>query len=219
MKRYLFILIFCITLYACKNDNTKNTSVQHDAGIQAQKEHPKKLSVHKHQTLKNWVKYYQSIDSSFKLQKFDSINTNTLKITPGSVQGKFERNFDSIYTNFLIYSPHKKKYLDIDSYHWVRKGNSEKEFLYRPDQEINLVNLSNETVERIAFRGPSFTIEDAYWVNENTVILLEGSADKVPAIYTVDLKNKKITKAIYRDTLQKESNYYKQRIKTLLNAQ
>src|SRR5699024_7941570 len=104
---------------------------------------------------------------------------------------------------------------DIDSYYWQIRENEEEEeeILYNADQEINLIDLKDSTVNRIAFRGPSFTVEDAFWKNENTVVLLEGTYESSPNINVIDLAEKQIYSYSYPDTLNKRSFYVEERIK------
>src|SRR5699024_11163243 len=129
----------------------------------------------------NWKKYYQSMQEDFDLKKFELVATSDLEIMKGSISAKYEKDFDSIYTDFLIYNPSENKYLDFDSYYWqISEKEDKKEILYNADQEINVIDLKDSTVNRIAFRGPSFTVENAFWKNENTVILLEGTYESSP---------------------------------------
>src|SRR5699024_2646435 len=130
---------------------------------------------------------------------------------------KYEKDFDSIYTDFLIYNPSENKYLDFDSYYWqISEKEDKKEILYNADQEINVIDLKDSTVNRIAFRGPSFTVENAFWKNENTVILLEGTYESSPNINVIDLEENKIYSYSYPDTINKRSHYTEKRIQEKL---
>lgn len=171
-----------------------------------------------HATLKKWNDYYlTSIDSSFSLSKFKLQSTSKLQKMKGSVLGVFDESFDQVYHNFIIYSPNKKKYIDIDSYLWSFDSLTNR-LIYEADQEINLIHNTPKKIERIGFRGPSYRVEDAFWLGNSMVVLLETSSDKVPAISTIDLKSNTILSFIYQDTLVKASDYSNIRITNKLKC-
>lgn len=213
MKGLPFILIACLLLFSCKNETRKDSTENSDT-LQPPEEKVKEetfiLSEDNDVSLKTWTEYYKTIDTDFKLEKFELISTSDLEKMKGTVSGNFEEGFNPIYENLLIYSPDEEKYIDLDSYHWeIGEGN---QLNFSPDQEINLVNIPNKTLERIAFRGPSNTVEEAYWKGNDTVVLLEESYDKVPYVSLIDLKNEKIKTYMYPDTLDSQSIYNKERI-------
>lgn len=168
-------------------------------------------------TLEDWIIYYQTdIDSFFTLEKFELYSEIQLNKIKGTIYGVYDEMFDETYRNFLIYSPDKKRYIDIDSYQWSLDKNR-KDLLFEPDQEINLVDIPNETVWRIAFLGPSYWVEDAFWENDSIVFLLENSYDKMPSITQINLNSEKMIKFKYQDSLKIHSEYTKHRILNKIN--
>src|SRR5690606_22506683 len=85
--------------------------------------------------------------------------------------------------------------------------------LFSVDQEINLIDIEKKTVNRIAFRGSIEWVEDAFWENDSTVILLENNYEKQPIITKIDIKNKLVLTYYYGDTLDFKSDYTKLRFK------
>jgi hypothetical protein len=160
-------------------------------------------------TLNDWVSYYQKKEPNFSLNKFEFKSIDTLNIIPGNVVAIFDSSFEKIYSNFLIYQNSREKYIDFDSYSWVLDKNGD--LLFSPDQEINLVDINKKTVHRIAFRGPSQWVENIFWNNDSTVVLLENNYDKQPVITKIDLTKKSIKTFIYLDQLDFESEYSKRR--------
>ena len=160
-----------------------------------------------------WMAYYQSQVPSFSLKGFHLKDTSSLTVIPGNVHGSFDPEFDPIYANFLLFSPDKKRYLDIDSYQWSL--GKDQEIASAPDQEINLVDLKAQTVERIAFRGPSQWVEDACWKSNSVVCLLENSSEGTPTITEIDLAAGTIRTYVYNDPLPFKSKYSSLRIKRL----
>jgi hypothetical protein len=143
------------------------------------------------------------------LDNFEFKSKDTLEKCQGSVYAKYDRAFDAIYSQFLIFNSTEEMYLDFDSYSWV--VDEAYTLLFSPDQEINLIDRHNKTVDRIAFRGPSQWVEDAYWQDDTIVVLLENTCKTQPIISKIDLKNKSVNTFIYKDSLTIKSDYSKMR--------
>jgi len=208
LKYSLFFLI--ILIFSCKEE--KDSAVKSDTEKNELRENPHQFDLKKEKDtiFYQWVHFYKDLDPNFDVKNFKKLSTRDLDLMEGTVSGSFDQDFDPIYKDLLIYSPDKEKYLDLDSYHWQMDENQQLQF--SPDQEVNLVNLPEKTVQRIVFRGPSNTVEDAFWKGNNQIVLLEGTYDKVPMISLVNLDKEEITTYIYPDTLAARSNYYQKRI-------
>ncbi len=161
--------------------------------------------------LKDWFDYYKSIELTFSLDNFSLERTDTLDFIQGNIFGNFDENFDKIYSDFIVFSPNKKQYIDFDSYQWTLDEN--KILMFSPDQEINLVDIDTQTVERIGFNGPSYWVENAFWKNDSTVVLLENSDEKYLTISKIYLNSKQIKVFKYQDSLTIQSEYSKLRFK------
>lgn len=158
----------------------------------------------------DWTAYYDSTDDGFGKGQFVLQEERPLEAMAGSIAGNFSPDFDDFYTPLLIHSPDRKRYIDIDSYQWSLDDDGE--IASSPDQEIDLVDTDRKTVTRIAFRGPSQWVENAYWKNNTTICLLENSADKVLSVTEIDLKNRKVRTYVYSDTLKHKSGYTRKRV-------
>ena len=170
--------------------------------------------------LLRWINYYKYFDSNFSLNKFEKMDNHPIQYIDGNVLGVFDEKFDDIYMNFLIYSPNKEMYIDFDSYAWfVYEDDDKSEIFFDIDQEINLVNISKKTVTRIAFRGGSDWVEDAYWINDNTVVLLENSSENKPTVSIFNLEDSEVTIFIYQNTIIQATSYSMQRMEFLLNKE
>lgn len=123
---------------------------------------------------------------NFELQKTEKLDT-----IPGSVKGNFDSEFDTVYEPFLIYNPSKTFYIDLDSYHWTL--GSEGNPMFEADQEVNLVNMTNKTVSRIGFYGPSYWAEDAFWLTDSVFVILENNDEGQPGFQLINLKEKSVT--------------------------
>lgn len=200
-----------IYLNSCNDSKNKNLN-ESNTNTQLESEQEKlKLDINSDSILTKWVEYYKEKKPSFSLSNFYLITTDSLILIQGTVFGSFDNNFDKVYHNFLIYRLDKKQYLDLDSYNWTIDENGQPSF--SPDQEINLIDIENKTVNRIAFRGPSQWVEDAFWKNDSTIVLLENNYEKQPIFTELNLKNKLVRIYKYNETLNLESDYTMLRFK------
>ena len=141
-------------------------------------------------TFQNWLKFYKSADSGISVSNFNLTEVQKLDTMRGNVTGNFDPAFDKTYEPFLIYNPSKTMYLDIDSYNWSIDNEGVVQF--EADQEVNLVSLTDKTVSRVAFFGPSHWVDDAFWVSDSIFVLLENGNDNQPGIMTYNLKDNSI---------------------------
>jgi len=77
------------------------------------------------------------------------------------------------------------------------------------------VNIKNETVSRIGFNGPSYWVEEAFWKNDTTVVLLGNSYEKKLFITLIYLNQKKKIQFEYQDTIDIKSAYIEFRFRKL----
>lgn len=162
----------------------------------------------------DWISYYRSKKADFGPQKFRAEDTGRMERLPGMAKGTFDPEFDPIYEPFLIWSPDKTKYVDIDSYSWEFTDGKVQPF--GPDQEIDLVDVRKKTVQRIAFRGPSQTVENVAWKDNNTLLLLENSPDSGPSVTRIDLRSGRTYTYVYTDPIRSRSGYSDHRFEKLL---
>lgn len=207
---YIFIILIFLNSSCISKDKKEPNIISERIEISTELE---KLNIdsNSNNTLKDWLNYYQKMEPTFSLEQFDFQFTDTLTITQGNVFGNFDKNFDPIYSDFLVYRTDKKQYVDFDSYQWTLDEN--KTPLFSPDQEINLIDIENQSVNRIGFRGPFQWVENVFWENDSTIVLLENSGDKQPIITKLNLKSKIIKVFNYKDTLDFDSKYSELRFK------
>ncbi|UZR93915.1 hypothetical protein [Chondrinema litorale] len=210
LKKHLLLpLSLAMLTFACVKEQDENLQKRENEVSVDEKVDFKNIE---NERLKEWTEYYQTLDASFDLAKFQFQNLDTIRDIEGTVAGTFDESFKEIYNDFLIYSPDKKRYLDIDSYYWQEEnGNA----VFSPDQEINLVDIEKETVTRVAFNGPSLTVESAFWIDNQTFFLLENSVEdgSSPFIAEFDLANELIKYYQYSDSVHFESKFTENKLK------
>ncbi|MDO5656145.1 MAG: hypothetical protein Q4G27_08405 [Flavobacteriaceae bacterium] len=170
----------------------------------------KKTATYSTAVLDNWMDYYNKNVATIRAENFSTEESFKLVRTESTTIPIWNKNFNPVYKDFLIYNADSTMYVDIDSYKW---GFDDKGLLViNPDQEIVLVNIPEKKSERLLFYGPSYWVEDAYFKNDSIVVLLENSTDRIPAYQEINLKSNTSKYFLYDKSLDSESDYYKNRI-------
>lgn len=212
MKNIIHILLILTIFSSCREQkkltNNKVSTIETIKLVLK----PEKLNIDKTSNiiLNNWVDYYRSLEPSFSLDNFFIEKVDTLNFIQGNVFGNFDKEFNKIYTDFIVFSPNQKQYIDFDSYHWsIDETNTP---IFSPDQEINLIDVKNQTVKRIGFNGPSQWVENVFWKDDTTVILLENSNERILRISEINVINQKIKIFKYKSIITIKSDYSEQRL-------
>jgi hypothetical protein len=219
-KVFLLFTVFCFI--AC---NEKVKSVK-DAKVEVEKITEEKIDIksiesfltdkkaNSNPVLLGWISYYKEfLSKDFAVKNFifdEEIKINRQK---SNIYAKFEKEFDKIYEPFLIYSPQKTQYIDFDSYSWQLDDLEMKNVSFNPDQEVSLVDIKTKKIERILFNGPSQWVEEAFWVDENSLILLGNDTDFNPKMIIVDLVLNKFYFFKYNTNLKEPSGYSDERLR------
>lgn len=198
----MFLLLSC--------GDKKETVSQAQSAKKVEKINSKNFHSDNNETLKNWLDYYKTFDPDFNLDNFEFESESSFGKTAGNIYGIYDKEFNNLYSDFLIYSPDRKKYIDIDSNHWILDEDGNPGF--EVDQEINLVDIPYKKIEKIKFYGSSNWVEDAYWKDDHTIVLLENSDDQKPAITQMDVNSQKSMSYKYKSPLKNISEYSMQRI-------
>lgn len=209
MTKVLFYLLTLLLLFVSCREKVEKSAEEQASEIPSPSIHLD-LNEQSNEGLQDWVDYYTSLDTTFSLAAFALELVDTVRFRQGNVLGNFEEGFDSMYADFLVYSPNRKKYIDFDSYLWALDEQNKPEF--SPDQEINLVDIESQTITRIGFNGPSQWLELALWKNDSIVFLFESSSEQLLRISELHLSNKERRTFLYPDTLDVESNYFNLRL-------
>ena len=197
-----------VTLISCSEKKEKKTNDTNTNNFESKQLH---FDLKTNEILKDWFDYYKSENSTFSLSDFKFERTDTLHFIKGNVLGLFDKNFDKTYTNFLVFSADKNKYIDFDSYYWTL--DDEKKPLFDIDQEINLVDIKQQTVTRIGFRSSTTWVENAFWENDSTIMLLENNTENCPRITKIELKKSKSETFKYKDSMSFKPKYFDLRFK------
>ena len=200
MKLYFLLAIF--TLFSCEQKDTTTQDVI--------KNEEKKVRTTKSTSLEEissteWFQYYKSLNLNFRAERFQLQTTSEINYQSSNVITVNQKNFDKVYLPFLVYNKSKTQYLDFDSYQWVLLEDGSAAF--EADQPIALINVNNNEARQIAFFGPSYWIEDAYWKEDSAVVLLGNSYDKVPFVMKYNFDKNTVQNYQYTDTLKFKTNY------------
>jgi hypothetical protein len=208
MKKRTFFLLTLVILISCSEKKEKKTKDSNTNNVEFKQ---LLLDLETNENIKDWFDYYKSKDSTFCLSDFMFERIDTLNFIKGNVLGQFDKNFDKIYADFLVFSEDKNKYIDFDSYYWTL--DNEKKPLFDIDQEINLVDIKKQTVTRIGFRSSTSWVENTFWENDSTIILLENNTENRPRITKIELKNSISVTFKYKNSMRFKPKYYELRLK------
>ncbi len=79
------------------------------------------------------------------------------------------------YGRFLKYSPDSSMFVDLDSYNIDFQKNRKGQLVpieVGPDTEVSLIDVAQKEKTRLVFLGPGNGVEDAGWIDNNSVVLL-----------------------------------------------
>lgn len=205
MRTNLLVIAFLALLFSCSD----NRSIpENDNSSELGKGIP--FFSDQHATFRKWNTYHVSRGSGFQNMDFLFLKPVKTAFTKGTIYGTFDQEFDETYRPFLVYNPNKEQYIDFNSYHWTLV-NGEPQF--EIDQEINWVDTKHKTVKRIAFCGSEEVVEDVYWKDDNTVVLLKMIGGNTPEITIIDLNQQTSTGYVSTRKSDSLSEYYKRRIR------
>lgn len=206
MKKLVFFIT--ILLFSCSDKQEKESTSVLSENKQTQvvenKSEPENIE------LDLWLNHYRKTNPDFSAEKFTISNTSPITYYPSNVKVMNEEGFNEIYKPFFVFNESKNQYLDFDSYQWNIAADGRASF--EADQEVALVDYKNKKAQRIAFFGPSYSIEEAYWKGDSVVVLLGNSYEKVPFMMKYNFKKKTVENLQYPDTLKFDIPYSKVRL-------
>jgi hypothetical protein len=182
MKNLFFLSICSILFFSCSTKS--NTPLSNKA---------KDSDLINTQT----IAFLQSKGQYFNLSEFDrwqnfwNLNQHdfapkTGKLQPTDVEWEPIDNFDfdTLYTEFFIFSPDSNYFLDLDSYNLalVWKDGKLVSYGFEVDTKIVLYDMKNRRYRTVFSCGTPCIIESAFWINETEFCLLgfeESDDDKL----------------------------------------
>ena len=117
--------------------------------------------------------FAKSQTEGFDWSKFKLVNVwkeDSLLVSAFNPSKEYFRS----YGKFVKYSPDSTKFIDLDSYNidiTNKQGKYSGEEM-GPDTEVNLVDIRNKEKTRLVFVGPSGSVEDGGWLDDETVVLI-----------------------------------------------
>ena len=112
--------------------------------------------------------------NTFQLTRF--WKEDSLLIRPFDAGERFFENYGPL----LKYSADSSRFIDLDSYNISIRKNNKGERVGRPqgpDTEVNLVDVKEKMSTRLIFLGPGNNIEDAYWLDNQNLVLISSVDD------------------------------------------
>ena len=157
-----------------------------------------------------WFDYYISEIDEFSIDKFKLVKKwRESQLIQNNIHGDFDENFNINHIKFIINSPDKTQYIDLDSYQIDIIKDENGELISKGgevDQEIDWVNRKTKEIKRIGFYGSCAWIDDAKWVDNNKVVLF-GLNDSHLMINIIDLSTLDFFLFEYPDKLLDRKNF------------
>lgn len=203
MKDYAFLLL--ALLFSC------DQKPKPPANLTASKSKSAQITKQNDSSLKKWLQYYQSENPDFQLDNFKLKETSKISFRETSVAILNKQGFNETYKPFLVFNKSKDHYLDFDSYNWFLEADGTAGF--EADQQVILVDLKQKKARQIAFFGPSFWVEEAYWKEDSVAVLLGNSYDKIPFKTEYNFLQNTVKYYQSADTLKFETPYFKMRLR------
>lgn len=198
----LAFLISCNDTSTASNDAEDSTAVEIDETALAQQQIAAAFP--------DVYQFFAKQDSTFSPQKFMETEADTMQVAPALPANEELKS----YHPYFIYNADSSYAIDLYSYNIVltqRNGKTIGE-AGGPDTEVGLVNLKNNTRQRIYFGGSSSAVLDAKWVDNNTFLLMTGEIIKDyafdPMVIKYTLPQHTIQRFVYEDTLSVRPSEY-----------
>src|SRR5690554_2069224 len=102
MKKLLCILTLLV-LISCKNEKADSPDTTTDVSVET-KENTSIFDSDLQLAIKNWNTYYKERQPGFELNNFYAVDSAKIERITGSVYGVFDNEFNTIYTDFLVFS-------------------------------------------------------------------------------------------------------------------
>jgi hypothetical protein len=142
--------------------------------------------------------------SDYAKKKATGFNWNKFRMTSSwqedsMLESPFtpEKGFYTNYGPFLKYAPDSSHFIDLDSYNIDIKKDAKGRFTGNeigPDYEVSLVDVKDGIKTRLVFLGPGGSIEDAVWLDNQTLALMgvqeNEKGGKTPTLWRFHLPTK-----------------------------
>lgn len=177
---FLFLFISCLSnkkekeTSVVSNDNVEVT--ESNTELKGEYESITDFDIHllSNPTFTKWLAHYQSSNQDFSVNKFEPRDRNKyfsgITSESGGVEGENTNNNTSLY----VYSPNRNYYIDFNGYDIIQDS------VYtgsEVDTKVELMNVKEKKMKQVAFYGPGVGIDDAFWHNDSTYVLLGCSID------------------------------------------
>lgn len=197
MKRLVLVFSFAALLLAC-NSNTEQK--ENENVVQTENEAAPETQTMVQTSFPGYFAFISSQDANFSKDSFDLAEEGKIENMPATPINHAQLD---PFKKYLVYNSDSTLAIDLYSYNYIliNKNGVEKMEEAGPDTEIGLIDVKANTRRRLFFSGPSFSVADAKWINNDEVALagaeiLEDGKIK-PIIWQINLK----------DTTQQQYNY------------
>ncbi|MGV3764912.1 MAG: hypothetical protein ACO1NW_02250 [Chitinophagaceae bacterium] len=223
IKRLRFFcgIFLTILFFACNNGDKESTAPEDQSDsvdILARTDSSLDVSGAAEGYLQQWLSFiqleYQLSVDSFVLSEIwveDSLVTEPFK--PDSM-------YYPLYGKYLRYTSDSAYFVDLDSYNILltETNGTVTGTVGGPDNQVFLIDKNNQIKKRLLFNGPGTYIQDAWWINNESVLLASvAETDSVnrfePVLWKINIVEDLFEKYEYRGAALKVFPEYVEKVR------
>lgn len=170
MNKVWMFLSSLVLLVACNNNNTTEEEVTINDIDKVQQTEAAPEVTYLQQSFSDLFAYMEAQDPTFAADNFERGSEVKMDNMPPVA---LEPEQLKLFEPFLIYNSDSSKAIDLYSYNYIitRRNGEVKMEEAGPDTEIALIDVANNTRQRIFFSGPSVVVLEARWKGDNEIVM------------------------------------------------
>ncbi len=208
---------FCSLLFlstSCGNSDKKHSTTAGDSTYETATPRAKASmgtdiqQVFKSPGLSHWQTRMKKAYPHFSARHFQQAKKNPLS---RSGTQPFSEEKWQVFQPYFIPGPAKKKAIDLYSYGHLPGDSGGQLEPGSPDNEVNLVDLTEKTKTRLLYAGPGTDFQHAEWLNDS-IIIVTGESDAneenemKPVVWTINIQSGVVAEYFYQDTAATDSS-------------
>jgi hypothetical protein len=224
MKTIHFFYSVCISviLFACNSGSEDTSDVPDDksdsVNLLARTDSTLEVSGKAAQSMMEWLAFIQP---EYKLSP-DSFSLTDIWMEDSLITEPFkpDSTYFPLYGKYLRYAPDSAYFIDLDSYNIIlQEANGVVTGMEAgPDLQIYLVDKNNQIRKRLMFNGPGYYVQDAWWIDNESVLLASiAETDSVnrfePVLWKINIVEDLFEKYEYKGAFLKAFPQYVEKVR------
>ena len=206
--------LLLLFLAACNNRSGSETETAPAPATQQGEFGANDISASFQKGLPLWLEWIKSHHASFTVDSLVNTESGTQQPLPAyPIDTARLRPVRSL----LIYNGDSTQAIDLFSNNYVFSSRDGKTVAEEagPDTEVQWIDFKNGKMQRLWYSGPGATVQDAAWINGDTVAIAgmqeTEKGERHPAIWVLSLPNHTIDTYVYRQPVTASAADYQNR--------